>query len=135
VKTMSPEKRIYVIVPRFVKTNDNTKLEMSCGRIMAQVCHVVSKLKLRLKCNPDESFTTVVLAVEDDIELGWIEDKLIEYGKNRNQFTYESFFDDGEDFYGDKFKYLTGLAMFLTKKQGKSLFYNLTPWRCSVKSE
>ena len=132
---MSPEKRIYVIVPRFVKTNDNTKLEMSCGRIMAQVCHVVSKLKLRLKCNPDESFTTVVLVVDDHIILQELEAKIKDYGKTRKTFTYESFLDDGEEFYGTKLEYLTGLAMFLTKKQGKSLFYNLTPWRCSVKSE
>jgi hypothetical protein len=128
-KKKQPEKRIFVIVPLYVKPDPRKDLllKMSCGRLMAQVAHVVSKLKIRLGIGPDEETTTIILTVLNDRQL--IEKLLGLAGANVH---YEVFEDSNPKFYGTKRKIPTALATLLTKKKGKKFFWNLELWTCQV---
>lgn len=123
-----PEKRIYVVVPRFVRPDPNgyTTIPMECGRLIAQVAHVVSKLKLDLKMDPNEETTTIVLSVLEDKELLL---KALELA--RDHIPVWTFEDTNPEFYGTDKKIPTALATILTHKKGKKYFWDLQLWRCN----
>lgn len=120
------EKRIYVIVPRYLDVPDTGKIvSMSCGRLIAQACHVVSKLKLRLKLHWDDQHTTIVLKVNNTKELEEIADDIA-----HANVDWEEFRDTNMEYYGTESSLLTAVACYCSRKKGKSLFYHLDVWTC-----
>lgn len=124
-----PEQRIFVVVPSYIKHRiTDTPIQMECGRLIAQVAHVVSKLKLRQKLDPDIGYTTIVLQVPNEEELKEIATELL---LDKRGLPCELFHDTNTDFYGTPNKVLTGVATLLTKKRGKSFFHNIGLWNCN----
>jgi hypothetical protein len=127
---MKNEKRIYVVIPKYVIVNGKM-ITMSCGRLMAQVAHVVSKLKLRLKLNPDKEYTTIVFAIHNNSYLEYgihrFDERIKRYKQN---IPYEFFKDTNPEFYGTKESVYTAFAAMMTKRQSKSLFKELKLYEC-----
>lgn len=108
--------RIYVVVPHTVqvtqgrgtKQTEVTKV-MEPGRLMAQVAHVVSKMR-----TSDETLaqygscpiTTIVLSVRNSRELAKVWDEL--YGPT----LASRFYDENPDFYGTSSSVLTAVCTF-----------------------
>lgn len=100
---------------------------MSCGRLYAQGIHVGTKLKLRQKLDPDVMTTTITLKVADSKEL----EQVLEKVKKAN-VPWEVFLDDNKDVYKTEASLLTGVAVLCSRKKGKSLFYGIPSWKCSL---
>lgn len=120
------EKRIYVVLPATITTAFGTPYPISCGRAMAQACHAVSKLKIKLKMHPDEETTTVILKVNHIFELFDIRDKI-----EKSEVDWVEFKDTNEEVYGWKEPILTVVAAACSRKKGKSLFFGINSWTCS----
>jgi hypothetical protein len=114
---MSEEKRIYVVVGETVPGPDGTVVNQPCGRISAQVGHVVSKFQVeRVKLvikeilrfgtdsqrinnievylnTPFDPVTTIVKAARDRKEVYHIIDLL-----NGEEKHFTCFFDDNEEY-------------------------------------
>ena len=100
---------------------------MSCGRLIAQACHVVSKLKLRLKLDPDEEHTSIVLKVVDSNEL-----EKVRHQVSHARLPWEEFRDTNPGYYQTEEALLTAVAVFCSRKKGKSLFHGLNAWQCDT---
>lgn len=106
------EKRIYVIVPHTVLVTTKVgralkpkMLSMEPGRLMAQVAHVVSKLRMSLKeTEGNAPITTIVLSVRNSRELFKVWDDLVKYT------LVEHFRDSNPEFYGTKGQVLTAIC-------------------------
>lgn len=121
------EKRIYVVLASTLDLPSGDKREMSCGRNIAQACHAVSKLKLKLGLNWQDEHTTVVLKVADTKALLKVLDKI-----HASKVEYEVFRDTNWEVYGTEFSLLTAVVCYCSKKKGKSLFYGMDSWSCDV---
>jgi len=124
------EKRIYVVLPSFIIAPTMFLREiipMSCGRCIAQACHVVSKLKLRLKLDPDEEHTTIILKVVDSNELEKVRDKV-----SHSRLPWEEFRDTNPEYYKTEKSILTAVAVCCSRKKGKSLFHGYDAWQCGT---
>jgi len=133
-KKKGPEKLIYVLVARKVQT-DNLypfiNVDMTCGRLMAQIAHVVSKLKIRVKADPDEEYTTIILMVPNESTLVSRYIDLTDYiERYTSDIQVEIFSDTNPEFYGTKMSYPTAVAAMMSRKQGKKHFYDLPLWEC-----
>ncbi len=129
-ETPKVEKRIYVVIPSFLIAPGlwlREYIPMSCGRAIAQACHVVSKLKLRLKLDPDEENTTIVLRVTDSNELEKVRDKI-----SRSRLPWEEFLDTNPGYYKTEKSILTAVAICCSRKKGKSLFHGYDAWTCDT---
>lgn len=129
----APEKLIYVLLPRYIVPNnlEDSLIKMECGRLFAQACHAVSKLKLRLKMDPDIETTTITLQVPTNADLlDWFI-KISELTKSKD-IQAEVFHDTNKEFYGTPDKQLTAIAIMCTRKQGKKHFHSLLGWRCDL---
>lgn len=118
------ENRIYAIVTSTVKTNLKGVIEMEKGRMAAQACHVVSRLKLFnvftcppkeraewLKAYTLESVTTIILQARDQNELEHVVKLAIAKGLNTVRFS-----DKNKDFYMSNEEVLTAIAIGPTSK-------------------
>ena len=136
-KKKGPEKLIYVIVPKVVHVDTvyhTAKLEMSCGRLMAQIAHAISKLKLRVKADPDEEYTTIILMVPDESKLVSRYIDLKDYiERYTSDIQVEMFKDTNPEFYGTAISFPTAMAAMMSRKQGKKHFYDLKLWECQAK--
>lgn len=129
----SPTKLIYVIVPKQVWVG-KSYVTMSCGRLIAQVAHAVSKLKLRVKADPDEEHTTIVLMVDTESELVSRVVDLENYiERYQSDIQIETFLDTNPEFYGTPMSFPTAMAAMMSRKQGKKHFYDLEIWSCQSK--
>ena len=125
---MKNEKRIYVVVPKKVIV-PGKKLRMVCGRLMAQVAHVVSKLKLRLKLDPDKEYTTIVLQVKNNEELLRMYVRFLDTYSKIYHLPCEIFWDTNFDFYGTGTPYATAFAAMLTKEHAE-FFAGFKLYKC-----
>lgn len=110
---MSEEKRIYVIVAEtvqneligaisidspsrtiFVPTTATKTIVQPKGRIVAQVAHVVSKMRTKsIDRNGTRPYTTIVLSVPDSYQLAFRAFLL-----NKNDVSFYTFFDTNEEY-------------------------------------
>lgn len=120
------ERRLYILVPAVLALPDDISITMSCGRLMAQVVHVGSKLKIQERLPADLETTTIILKVPNSIDLEPILGKVKKSG-----LPWATFLDTNEEVYGIKDSLLTAVACLASKKKGKSLFYGIDSWKCN----
>lgn len=117
--------RIYAIVTSTVKTNLKGVIEMEKGRMAAQACHVVSRLKLQncnnwssakskrewLEAYAETPVTTIVLQARDQKELIHVGGLAKDKGLDVAQFS-----DTNKEFYMTSEPVLTAIAIGPTSK-------------------
>lgn len=124
------EKRMYIVVSSDIDVPETgNSFEMSCGRNIAQACHVAQRLALMLRLDPDLEVTKVILKVANSKELEAIRAKII-----RSNVDWAEFRDTNLEVYLTKKSLLTAVAAYCSRKKGKSLFFGLNSWRCDVQS-
>lgn len=123
------EKRLYIIVPEVLEIpGKNLGIRMSCGRLMAQAVHVGSKLKIQENLPADLETTTILLKVDNSLDLPAVLDRIKKAG-----IPWAVFLDDNKEVYTIPDKLLTAVACLCSKKKGKSLFYGVPSWSCTEK--
>lgn len=119
------QNRIYAIVTSTVKTPLKGIIEMERGRMAAQACHVVSRLKMLhvflaspkekkewLKAYALESVTTIILQTRDQNELEHVIKLATAKGLDTARFN-----DTNKDFYMSNLPVFTAIAIGPTSKQ------------------
>ncbi len=119
---MSEIERIYVVLPAFVTGEDNQEVEQPAGRLIAQACHVTSKLRHeygmttavvptrkadRVTIPVHHEITTIVLHARDSNELTHVFNLLV--FKNYKPVL---FYDSNKAAYGSA-RPATALAVFM----------------------
>jgi peptidyl-tRNA hydrolase len=111
------EKRIYILVPKWVDTVRGKRVCMEHGRLMAQCAHVARKMELAQVlprydkgCEVHdaveyEEITTIVLSVRNSRELEFMYKQL--YGVPWPVYRFE---DTNLEFYGTKARILTAVC-------------------------
>ncbi len=107
--SITPEKRIYVVVANKVDISPNLAIEQPMGRQVAQACHAVSVVRHKIdhgkKAKEFKAITTIVLAARDSQELNHIANLM-----EKEEIPFEVFYDDNTEAYGPEVKVFTALA-------------------------
>jgi len=115
--------RIYAVVAGTVQVAKG-KIVQPPGRQIAQVAHVVSKLRFSMQ-NEDSRFkpiTTIVLQARDSNELAHVQMLLL-----KNKHKVSAFFDTNEPVYGFELV-MTAIAVYTSKEKTVGILDYLPLW-------
>ncbi len=113
--------RLYAVVPRTLYDGKGNNITMTCGRMAAQVAHIMGKIGGTGVDVP--GIDLIILQVPHSSELESIKIKLVE-----SSIDFEEYLDTSKSHEGEL---LTALALYPIERGSCEALRSLKPWVCA----
>jgi len=113
--------RLYAIVPRTLYDKKGNNITMTCGRMAAQVAHIMGKIAKAGIDTP--SIDLIILQVSNSKELEKVKSELV-----ISSVDHEEYLDTNKAYEGEL---LTTLALYPIERGSCAALRELKPWVCA----